>query len=155
MDSVLIPWITQSFKHVTGAVHREHIMKEDWRQIPPYTALYKSWRREWVLFQRAKIWVIEPYHILLSHPHTPRKHQLHKFIRQSDCMVRGIEGIWYRSIWKNCFLHTYIPVSEHCSIYRKLIIETELISVKLFPHNPVSYMALLTSTIPEMVEKSF
>lgn len=46
MDSVLIPWITQSFKHMTGAVHCEHIIKEDWRQMPPYTALYRSWCRE-------------------------------------------------------------------------------------------------------------
>lgn len=39
MDRALIPRITQSFKHVTGALHREHIMKADWRKIPPYTAL--------------------------------------------------------------------------------------------------------------------
>lgn len=46
MDNVLIPWITQGFKHVTGDLHREHTMKGDWKQMPGYTALYKSRRRE-------------------------------------------------------------------------------------------------------------
>lgn len=110
MDSVLIPWITQSFKHMTGALHCEHIMKEDWRQTPRYTALYKSWCRE-VLFHRAKIWDIEPYHILLSHPHTPRKHQLHRFIKQSGCMVRGIE-VYGRIAF---FTLTFLSLSSKCS----------------------------------------
>lgn len=59
-------------------------------------------------------------------------------------MVRGVE-IYGRIVFFTLYS------SEHCSIYRKLIIETELISVKFFPHNPVPYMAFLTSTIPEII----
>lgn len=63
-------------------------------------------------FMGSKIWVMEPYHILLSHPHTPRQHQMHRRIKQSDFMVRSIE-VYGRIAF---FILVFLSLGSKCCI---------------------------------------